>query len=293
MYEENCTPLPPGDASIVFAEELAEINRVLGPEPVMNVTPASVVRWANRKSQPHLAGICRRLLLPGSEITGIENLRRLVILAREGNACLLCLNHRSNLDVPTLYTLLKDQADLSCFQRIIWVAGRKLEEDIGMTGRLVKSFNRVIVTPPRWFLSQHGDEAVHEARLVNMAAERAIARLLHHGWIFAIFPSATRIRPGDESTAEAMEQTDGYLKMFQYLVLGNIQGCTLPVSRDRDMTHETPRLDQVIYTFGSVQRTDAWRKAAAARFPELDQRTASARAIRKEIEALSPPAHPL
>ena len=53
---------------------------------------------------------------------------------------MLCLSHRSNLDVPTLYALLEDQADLSVFHRIIWIAGRKLSEDSLVVEALVDAF---------------------------------------------------------------------------------------------------------------------------------------------------------
>jgi hypothetical protein len=174
------------------------------------------------------------------------------------------------------------------FHRIIWIAGRKLEEDVGMTNVLVQCFHRVIVTPPSWFAGQHTDDEQHRARLVNMAAERAVASLRRQGWVFALFPSGTRLRPGDESTQQAIEQTDSYLRMFEYLLLCNIDGCTLPVSNQRDFTHETPKLDRMIYTFGPVHRTEDWRSDAAVRFPNIGQRMASAHAVREDIEALAP-----
>jgi hypothetical protein len=198
------------------------------------------------------------------------------------------LNHRSNLDVPTLGTLLRDRAESKLFQPIVWIAGRKLEEDAGLTGLLVQSVNRVIVTPHSWFDLPHSDDEIHAAREINIAAERAIVKLRHEGWVLALFPSGTRIRPDDEATKQAIEETDSYLRLFDYLALCNIDGCTMPVTMDRDLTHETPQLDRITYAFGPVQRTDNWRADAAERFPQLDQRMATARAIRADIESLAP-----
>lgn len=285
MYEENTKPLPDGDALSVFAQQFAGFQYDQSIQPV---TPDTVVRLEEDRYQPRFATICRRLLLPGSQIEGLENLHTLMDLAQQGKSCLLCLNHRSNLDVPTLYTLMQDQADPSLFHRIIWVAGRKLEEDQGLTSSLVKCFNRVIVSPKSWFASRHGDSEFHQARLINIAAERAVARLRHEGWVFALFPSGTRIRPNDPSTRQAIEQTLSYLKLFQYMVLCKIDGCTMPVSKDHDFTHETPRLDRMVYTFGPVLNTVDWCAEAQRRFPSLDRRIASARAITEDIEALSP-----
>jgi 1-acyl-sn-glycerol-3-phosphate acyltransferase len=163
-----------------------------------------------------------------------------------------------------------------------------LEEDEGMTGVLIQCVNRVIVTPHSWFAMQHTDEQLHQARIVNIAAERAVAKLRRKGWVFALFPTGTRMRPSDASTQEAIGETYSYLKIFQNIVLCHIDGCTLPVSRDRDFTHETPRLDRVVYTFGPVRRTEDWLAEAVTRSPQLDQRTATARAMIEDIEALAP-----
>jgi hypothetical protein len=288
MYEENCDPLLHEDASVVFAKQLAEMKLNASATQPANITPESVVRWADPRNETYFAEICRRLLLPGSGIVGSKNLQQLVELAREGSPCVLCLNHRSNLDVPTLFTLLEDHADSDWFRRIVWIAGRKLEEDTGLTSLLIQCFNRVIVTPPSWFAFPRTDDELHEARMINIAADRAVAKLRREGWILGLFPSATRIRPGVESTEQAIEQTDSYLRMFQYLLLCNIDGCTLPVSNEQDFTHETPKLDRMVYTFGLVQSVKEWRGEATSRFPNLDQRMASAHAIREDIEALAP-----
>ena len=109
MYEENLKPLPEGDFAKVFADLLADIERNSRARPPEKITPANVVQWANMDVQPSFARICRRLLLPGSGIVGTENLAELTSLALAGSSCILCLNHRSNFDVPTLYALLEDQ----------------------------------------------------------------------------------------------------------------------------------------------------------------------------------------
>lgn len=286
MYEENIEPLPPGDVLQAFAPVFSEIQRkchLTAPQPVSH---EKVLFWAKTDLQNYLTQISRRLLLPGSGITGIDNLEHLVELATERASCILCLNHRSNLDVPTLSAMLQDHSKPQLFEKIIWIAGRKLQEDQGMTGMLVQAFNRVTVTPRSWFETEHSPEVVHEANLINIAAHRVIHDLRHQGWVFALFPTGTRIRPGIISTTCAIPETDGYLKSFEFMMLGDIEGCTLPVVRDDDLTRETPQLDRMTFTFGDVVSTDSWRSQAAQRFPELDQRAASARTIMKDIAAL-------
>ena len=142
MYEENCNPLPHEDASVVFAKQLAEMKRHASAAHAANIAPESVVRWADQQNETHFSAICRRLLLPGSGIEGSTNLHQLVEIASEGSPCVLCLNHRSNLDVPTLFTLLEDRADSDLFRRIVWLAGRKLEEDSGLARLLIQCSNR-------------------------------------------------------------------------------------------------------------------------------------------------------
>lgn len=286
MYEENLTPLPHHDGTVVFAEQLAAIAE-LGDEMAAEVTPESVVRWGDPARMPPVASICRRLLLPGSGLRGLEHLRELLRLARDGHSCLLCLNHRSTLDAPTLFTLLQDHGEPQLFERIIWISGRKLEEDLGMTSALVQCVNRVVVTPHTWLAAQRSEQELHQGRLVNLAAERAIVSLRHNGWVFALFPAGTRTRLDDPSTRQAIEQVQGYLHLFEYLALAHIDGCTMPVSRDQDLTHESPKLDRVVFSFGPISRTEDWVDQAASRFVNLDPRAAMAQAITDDIERLA------
>jgi glycerol-3-phosphate O-acyltransferase len=286
MYEENLTPLADGDFAEVFADLLARIGNDCQAASPAKITPHDVLQWARPEVQPYLASICRRLLLPGSAVFGAERLVELTRRALQGRSCIVCLNHRSNLDVPTLYALLEDRKSPDLFHRIIWIAGRKLQEDVGATRLLAQGINRVIVTPKSWMTGEHSDDEWHEAHQINIAAQRAIHDLRHRGWVFAIFPTATRVRPNDELTTRAIEEIDSYLKHFEFMLLGRIDGCTLPVSRDRNLTHETPVLDRVRYSFGTIRRTDQWRANAAERYSELDQRAASARAIIEDINSL-------
>lgn len=278
--------MPPGEAAAVFRDALAEIERLASADDCGAAAGQSAVLEPHRAAQPRFAAICRRLLLPGSGITGFEHLAALARRAEQGASCLLCLNHRSTLDVPTLYALVEDQADLDVFHRIVWIAGRKLDRDRGATPALAHCFRRIAVAPKRELLAMSCEDERREGRLMNLRAYRAMRELRRQGWVLALFPAGTRLRPGDESTAQAIEETDSYLRRCKYLALGHIDGCTLPVTRNHDLTHETPRLDRVVYTFSPVLDAARWRSAAAARYPTLDQREASRRAIMEDIAAL-------
>ncbi len=263
MYEENTRPLPAGDLGEMFGS-LLDAGPPSGLAGRRKVTPAGVLVWAKREVQPALTTISRRLLLPGSGIEGIGQLAELATLADQGRSCIVCLNHRSNLDVPTLHALLEDHGQADLFHRLIWIAGRKLHEDAGPTRLLAQGFNQVIVSPHSWLDENHTEDELHEAHQINIAAHRAIHTLRNQGWAFALFPTATRLRPGHQETAQAIDETDSYLKTFDYMLLGRIDGCTLPVTRDRDMTREVPRLDRVRYTFGGVLPTADWRERRPA-----------------------------
>lgn len=287
MYEQNLRPLPSGDFRTIFADMLQSAEQACQPSAPANLALTSVLQFGQQELQPNLAAICRQLLLPGSKAVGTEQLFELTRLATTGHACILCLNHQSNLDVPTLYALLEDQGGTELFQRIIWIAGRKLLEDSGATHVFVHAFNRVIVSPRSWMKHEHSNAEMQLANQINVAAHRAIHDLRHQGWVFALFPTATRVRPHDDATKLAIEETDSYLKHFEFMLLARIDGCTLPVSRDYDLTREVPSRDRVRFTFGTVLATDKWRTNAAGRFPQLDQRAASARAIMEDIMAIT------
>ena len=200
MYEENARPLPPGDATRVFADILRTMQRECGTAAAPPLTPQTVVRWARRDIQPYFAQISRRLLLPGSGIRGAEHLASLAELAADGSSCMLCLNHRSNLDVPTLYVLLEDQNRLELFHRLVWIAGRKLHEDDRVTQVFAQAYNQVIVTPHSWLSDEHTEADCHAAQQINMASLRTVHDLRQQGWVFALFPTGTRERPDDPST---------------------------------------------------------------------------------------------
>ncbi|MDG2224419.1 MAG: 1-acyl-sn-glycerol-3-phosphate acyltransferase [Rubripirellula sp.] len=264
MYESNRQPLPAGTLSEIFAKQLASLQQQFDSDDSRQMlTPDSVVRWADKQHRPLFTKICRRLLLPDSRIVGLDQLRKLTELAQEGQSCLLCLNHRSNLDVPTLLAMLTDFNATALFDRLIWIAGRKLEEDQNATSQLIKGFNRVLVTPHSWFNATHSKDQIGEAKRINMAAERSMLELRHEGWVFSLFPTGTRLRPNDESSKHAIAETDSYLRAFDNLLLCHISGCTLPVSQDHAFINERPQLDRMVYTFGTVQRTSEWRERMA------------------------------
>ena len=286
MYEENCRPLPPGDSVAVFAQALAEIERLARETSRRSQDIENVVQEPNVAALPRFTAICRRLLLPGSGLVGFDSVTKLGELARRGAACLLCLNHRSTLDVPTLYALAEDQADPAALERIIWISGRKLDEDRGVTPLLARCFRRIVVTPKAELLAIESDDERRQRRRVNMRAYRAMHAVRRQGWVLALFPAGTRLRPDDERTGLAIEEIDSYLRCADYLLLAHIEGCTLPVSRDHDLSHETPRLDRMLYVFGPVVETAQWRAQAVRRYPQLGQRGASRRAIMEDIAAL-------
>ncbi len=286
MYEENLEPLPRGNLTEAFAPWISEFFQREHDLSTHPVTHHDVLFWARPELQDCLARISRRLLLPGSGVDGLLNLAELIEWAEQGSSCILCLNHRSNLDVPTLSVLLNDGGQPKLFQKIVWIAGRKLQEDAGLAGVLVQAYHRVIVTPRTWSKGDHTPEEIHEGELINVAALRAIREFRHQGWVFALFPTGTRMRVGDPSTGRAIPEIDSYLKSFDRMLLGHIAGCTLPVTRDLEMDHETPRRDRVRVRFGDVLSTVEWRREAADRYPHLDQRNASAQAIMQDIAVL-------
>ncbi|MGI9518704.1 MAG: 1-acyl-sn-glycerol-3-phosphate acyltransferase [Pirellulaceae bacterium] len=286
MYEENLDPLPAGDAVQAFAPLFSEMQRQGHWARLPSVTPDQVLYWANPEIQKWLVRLSRRLLLPGSGIVAVDQLGKLVDLAANGSSCLVCFNHRSNLDVPTLCALLQDAGHGDLFEKIIWLAGRKLQEDTGLTSVLVQAFNRVVVTPRSWLMDGRSAGQIRQGHLVNLAAHRVVRKLRTEGWVFGLFPTGTRIRQGNYASTRAVPETDTYLKAFQYLLPAHVDGCTLPVSRSADMTHETPQMDRMTITFGEVVETAHWRQQAARRFPALDHRAASARAIMQDIAVL-------
>ncbi|MDR0473349.1 MAG: 1-acyl-sn-glycerol-3-phosphate acyltransferase, partial [Treponema sp.] len=74
---------------------------------VKKVTEDNVFQEGNAEIVPYLDKMVEALTLPGSGISGMENIRKLFGLLKEGRPCLLLLEHYSNLDYSLFHYFLR------------------------------------------------------------------------------------------------------------------------------------------------------------------------------------------
>lgn len=237
----------------------------------------NVFQPAFKHNRPLFVELCSELLLAESGVDGFENLVKLSRLSEKGESCLICAKHCSNFDVPNFYTLLSryGQEALDIFDRIIFIAGRKLNEDVPETKMLTEMFNRVVLSPQSYLdsLGPDGDEKRKEAKHINIAAQRKIRELRKQGYILLLYPTGTRTRSDVPKTSRALKQAESYLRMFDNVCFMNVLGNTLPPMLSGDMVSEIPHTDVVKFIVGPVQKVGDWLRVANNSFEKCDDAT--------------------
>ncbi|HYW85053.1 MAG TPA: 1-acyl-sn-glycerol-3-phosphate acyltransferase, partial [Spirochaetia bacterium] len=208
------------------------------------------------------------LLLPGSRIIGRENLLALQELARRKKPCLILMEHYSNFDIPCIYELLDRSGDeyRDVANSIVSVAGVKLNEESKLVLAFTEVFTRVVLYPGRGIDAIANEKERHEAEKrrarINIAAMKRLMALRKDGKIILLFPSGTRYRPWDPSTARGLKEVDTYLKFYSRMVLIAVNGNTLIPNPEGAMDEDFPTKDVMIYTVGQVRKCSEFRRRA-------------------------------
>ena len=242
------------------------------------ITAANVYQEGKSDNKHLLKQIVNDLMLPASRLQGLENLVELFEKAKQGESCLILMEHYSNFDIPCFYELMEREGDAGnkIAQKIVSVAGSKLSE----TNRVVRSFaeifTRVVIIPQSASQDLKDPQelkAITEKRKhVNMAALKALFRLRKSGRIILVFPTGTRYRPWDPSSKRGLKDIDSYLKSYKNIVLIAINGNVL-VPQKKSMTEDLVTPDIMLYTVSRVNNCREFRDKARGMVPEdVDQR---------------------
>lgn len=269
----------------VYGKQLAQILSHSDPDLFAVTTPEIVFQAAQTQNRERFAAIIEDLLLPGSGVEGVENLRSLHALAAQGRPALILSAHVSNLDVPALYTLLKNRGEAALFEDIIFIAGRKLTEGCKSIKSMAEMFSRVVISAKS---SRMSEQEVSVGMAINKAAQRKIAELQGQGKMFLLYPTGTRSRPGVPRTHRGLREVYNYLRKFEYCVVCGVRGNILPPRDDVDMIDEFPRRDTVVYTFGKVRNIAVWLAELTRLQPDAttDRKQFVVDAIMEEIYSL-------
>jgi glycerol-3-phosphate O-acyltransferase len=232
------------------------------------VTEENVFQPGRPANKPLLHQIIKDLLLPGSRIIGKEHLLELHHLAKKKKPCLILMEHYSNFDLPCLYELLERGSEeyREAADAIVSIAGVKLNEESKLVLAFTEVFTRVVLYPSRGLESitdpkQRRDAEKRRARL-NIAAMKKLMSLRKDGRMILVFPSGTRYRPWDPSTAHGLKEIYTYLKFYSHMVLVAINGNTLVPNPHGGMDEDFPTRDLMIYTVRGVQKCSEFRRKA-------------------------------
>ena len=257
------------------------------------ITEQNVYQEGDKNILPLLDGMVEYLCLPGSGIDGLENLEELLQKAESGKACLLMVEHYSNLDLSILSSLAKKAGGRGkeIADAIIAIAGMKLNEDNPIVAAFASAYTRIVIYPSRSLQHLDPENEKDKAEIVrsatiNRAAMKALIRHKYKGKLVLVFPSGTRYRPWDPETKKGVREIDSYIRSFDYMCFVALNGEILIVQKT-DMMNDCVNKDIVRVTAGPVVSCDEFREnARAASADDEDKKQAVADAIMAELERM-------
>jgi len=282
-------PLPrcSGRFSQLFQAELAALMANSSQERGRHSSES--VYQAGRPDNCRLfRNICERLLLPGSGLSGLENLIELAERAEFGEPGMILSWHGSNLDAPNLNSFLSQSGRSDLFDRLVFVAGRKLDEESATSRALTESFTRVVVTPQAGLDSITQDAtALGTAKRLNLKALRSARSLLREGRLLFLFPTGTRYRDSRPETGRALRQVDGYLRLCKNFVVLNTAGNALLPIDGCPLIDEYAEPALVRHSIGPVTQAASFRQEVRERAAAIgaDPRGAIADAVMEAISS--------
>jgi len=255
------------------------------------ITENNVYQEGNEQVLPLLDEMVDSLMLPGSGLDGLENLEELYAKAESGKACLLLVEHYSNMDLSILFSLLKKAGGRGNEIRdsIIAIAGMKLNEDNPIVAAFAGAYTRIVIYPSR---SLHGmaqeikTPELARSNAINRAAMKALNEHKVKGKLVLVFPSGTRYRAWDPETKKGVREIDSYIRSFDYMCFIALNGEILHVQQT-DMLNDAVSQDIVRVTAGPVVSCAEFRdKIKNATAENEDKKQAVADAIMAELEKI-------
>ncbi|QQO10064.1 1-acyl-sn-glycerol-3-phosphate acyltransferase [Breznakiella homolactica] len=237
-------------------------------------------------------------MLPGSGITGMENLSDLYEKAVSGKSCLLLLEHYSNFDLPMFIYLLRQEGELGLklAEHVVAIAGLKLNED-PVVAAFAAAYSRIVIFPSRSLThldAEKDREELIRINSINRAAMKSLNKVKYEGKMILVFPAGTRYRPWEPSTKQGVREIDSYIKSFDYMCPVAINGELLHI-RQGKMMDDSISPDVVRYTAGQVMPCAEFRnrmrdEAEAAGIE--DKKQAAVDGVMKVLEELHEKAEP-
>ncbi|MDR2767517.1 MAG: 1-acyl-sn-glycerol-3-phosphate acyltransferase, partial [Treponema sp.] len=221
--------------------------------------------------RPLLDKIAEALVLPGSGICGMEHIRSLYAKLKEGHACLLLLEHYSNMDLTLFDYLLRQEKDGAAIaDALVAIAGMKLTEDNPVVAAFASAYTCIVIHPSRSLQgldAEKDKDEIARSVSINRAATRTLIRVKQSGGLVLVFPSGTRYRPWDPESKRGVREIDSYIRLFEYMVPVAINGEVLHV-RQGDMLEDSISQDLVRLSAGPLIECRAFRDKVRSKAEE-------------------------
>lgn len=238
---------------------------------VTRITEETVYQRGNSEIRPLLDKIAEALVLPGSGICGMEHIRSLYAKLKEGHACLLLLEHYSNMDLTLFDYLLRQEKDGAAIaDALVAIAGMKLTEDNPVVAAFASAYTCIVIHPSRSLQgldAEKDKDEIARSVSINRAATRTLIRVKQSGGLVLVFPSGTRYRPWDPESKRGVREIDSYIRLFEYMVPVAINGEVLHV-RQGDMLEDSISQDLVRLSAGPLIECRAFRDKVRSKAEE-------------------------
>jgi len=278
-----------GTITQVFGEQ---IKKVMVTSKAPNViTEDNVYQEGDPNVLAILDGMLESLMLPGSQLFGKENLDDLFEKAKSGKACLLLVEHYSNLDlsIVSLLTRMAGGRGKEISDSIIAIGGIKLNEDNPVVAAFTGAYSKIVIYPSRSIQDMDPEkdkDEIARANGINRAAMKALIRNKYKGKLVLVFPSGTRYRSWEPDTKKGVREIDSYIRSFDYMCFISLNGEVLQVQK-ADMMNDAVSKDVITATVSPVIGSNEFRdKALAGTSEDEDKKQIVADAIMAELEKM-------
>ena len=257
------------------------------------ITEGNVYQEGDKDVLPILDEMVESLLLPGSQVDGMENLEELFEKAESGKSCLLLVEHYSNMDLSIVSYLVQKAGGRGAqiAKSLVAIAGMKLNEDNPVVAALASAYSRIVIYPSRALIDLDAEkdrDEIVRSNGINRAAMKALIDVKTKGKLILVFPSGTRYRPWDPSTKKGVREIDSYIRSFDYLCCMALNGQILHVQKT-DMMNDIVSKDVLLVTAGPVRPCHEFREKARAQAEACgveDKKQAAVDAVMAELEEL-------
>lgn len=241
------------------------------------ITEHNVFQEANLELRKIVDQMLEENLLPNSMLAGEEHFKNFLEQVKSGKRGLILMEHYSNFDLPAFSYLLRKKGGKigeEIAERIVAIAGMKLNEESAIISALAEAFSRVVIYPSRSLAAIHDPEEreIEEQRSkrINMASMRAMDKAKKAGKIILVFPAGTRFRKNKPETKRGVREIDSYLRLSDVVLPISINGNSLRISDDNpsDMMMDEVYPDTVVFAAGPIIDSKQFRKDIQSALPE-------------------------